>query len=108
MYSYDTATQKSSSEALGVLSLTFDAVPSDTSGNDSKGKSLKSPFLDHFIKDNRITYDKITYENIGGYINSLDKGNFYTYQGSLTTPTCDEKVTWIVVKDPIYATEEQI
>jgi hypothetical protein len=33
---------------------------------------------------------------------------FYRYAGSLTTPTCDETVTWTVFKEPIYFSEFQV
>lgn len=33
---------------------------------------------------------------------------YWTYQGSLTTPPCNECVTWIVFKEPITVTEEQV
>lgn len=33
---------------------------------------------------------------------------YYTYTGSLTTPTCSEGLKWIVMKDPVEASEEQI
>ncbi len=33
---------------------------------------------------------------------------FYTYNGSLTTPGCSEIVTWFVVKEPIAASHSQI
>ncbi|MGY3803971.1 carbonic anhydrase [Pigmentibacter ruber] len=34
--------------------------------------------------------------------------DYYTYQGSLTTPPCSEIVTWYVIKDKIEVSEEQI
>lgn len=39
---------------------------------------------------------------------SLDK--YYTYSGSLTTPTCNEAVTWIVFdeKIPIDGNDEVV
>ena len=33
---------------------------------------------------------------------------YYTYMGSLTTPPCSEGVLWIVMKQPVQASQEQI
>nr|ANJ59781.1 alpha carbonic anhydrase 5 [Exaiptasia diaphana] len=44
-------------------------------------------------------------------LESLLAGNtkdYWTYDGSLTTPPCAESVTWFVFKTPIQATEEQM
>ena len=35
-------------------------------------------------------------------------GHFYAYDGSLTTPPCSEEVSWIVMKEPIEVSREQI
>lgn len=34
--------------------------------------------------------------------------SYYTYQGSLTTPPCSEVVTWIIIQQPVQASQEQI
>ena len=36
------------------------------------------------------------------------KGSYYTYPGSLTTPTCNEVVYWIVMKKSIYIAESEV
>ena len=42
------------------------------------------------------------------WINSLNTGNFYNYEGSLTTPNCNEIVNWVIVQEPQLASEEQL
>ncbi|MDI1478931.1 carbonic anhydrase family protein [Polyangium sp. y55x31] len=37
-----------------------------------------------------------------------DRGGFYRYDGSLTTPDCSEHVQWIIMEKPILASAEQI
>ena len=36
-----------------------------------------------------------------------DEG-YYHYSGSLTTPPCDQTVTWNVMKAPIYVSKAQV
>lgn len=33
---------------------------------------------------------------------------YYTYEGSLTTPGCNEVVTWIVFTEPVSFSPEQV
>ena len=37
-----------------------------------------------------------------------ESGQYYTFMGSLTTPPCTEGVTWIVMKQPVQVSDEQI
>lgn len=38
----------------------------------------------------------------------LDKKSYYTYKGSLTTPPCSESVHWVVFKEPIILSVEEV
>ncbi|VDO93008.1 unnamed protein product [Schistosoma margrebowiei] len=37
-----------------------------------------------------------------------DLSRYYTYSGSLTTPPCNECVTWIVLDEPVVMTIDQL
>ncbi|KAF7488296.1 Carbonic anhydrase-related protein 10 [Sarcoptes scabiei] len=37
-----------------------------------------------------------------------DDQNYLTYEGSLTTPSCDESITWIIINKPLSITKNQI
>lgn len=38
----------------------------------------------------------------------MQRGQYYTYMGSLTTPPCTENVLWMVMKQPVTVSIEQI
>ena len=42
------------------------------------------------------------------FFDVINGSNFFAYQGSLTTPKCNEVVSWIVMQNPISITESQV
>ena len=40
--------------------------------------------------------------------NLLPTSRYYTYMGSLTTPPCSEGVLWLVMKQPVQVSQDQI
>ena len=42
------------------------------------------------------------------FINSTVNDNLYNYQGSLTSPTCDEVVEWMILKNPVKISQKQL
>jgi len=42
------------------------------------------------------------------FLKNLDLNSVYRYQGSLTTPTCNQIIEWIVVRKPLKIGREQI
>ena len=39
---------------------------------------------------------------------SIMSGKYFSYEGSLTTPGCDEVVEWILYKKPLEISETQV
>lgn len=46
--------------------------------------------------------------NLMPLINNQGSSGYYNYTGSLTIPPCTERIQWVVMKKPIYASSEQI
>lgn len=55
------------------------------------------------VGEKAVLKDKV----LGTAIMPADK-HYYRYNGSLTTPPCTEGVTWLVLKQPVTASREQI
>ena len=53
-------------------------------------------------------YKTISNVPLKDFISSTLNDNLYNYQGSLTSPTCDEAVEWMVLKNPIKINQKQL
>jgi carbonic anhydrase len=79
-----------------VLGVFFDRV---------KGGNADNLFLDQWLEKgipssgNSSTLSDQFDLNINGFLQSLDTTNFWSFDGSLTTPPCTEGVKWAVLKD---------
>lgn len=68
--------------------------------------TVLAKYLDHLPAGHDETY---TADDTYTAADLLPAGTgYYTYSGSLTTPPCSEIVTWIVMKDHITASTDQI
>ncbi|MBK8704134.1 MAG: carbonic anhydrase family protein [Saprospiraceae bacterium] len=68
--------------------------------------ALLAHYLEHLPAGHDETY---TSDDTYTAADLLPAGTgYYTYSGSLTTPPCSEIVTWIVMKDHITASHDQI
>ncbi|XP_070509349.1 carbonic anhydrase 2 [Chironomus tepperi] len=70
--------------------------------NLSYGEEIDN-IVKHFSDLNELT-DSVTLPysfSLQSLIGNINTDRFYTYRGSLTTPTCNEAVTWIIFPDTI-------
>ena len=59
-----------------------------------------------YADDSTKTFDFNMKKTMNGLFDG--KGTYYAYEGSLTTPTCDEVVNWYVFPDPLPITSVQL
>ena len=46
--------------------------------------------------------------NLQDFLDQVEGSNYFSYQGSLTTPGCYEAVSWIIMDQPVLIAESQV
>jgi len=65
-----------------------------------------APIFAHLPNDIGVKHPLPTQFNLRNFLPA--KGDYYRYEGSLTTPPCTEGVHWIVLKDPVTVSGEDL
>lgn len=60
------------------------------------------------VKDAKAHIEDAPTFPLNSLLDMVDLNSFYRYEGSLTTPTCNEIVQWTVLKNPISISKEQL
>lgn len=68
---------------------------------------IGNPSFKQTIKDHH-TYQPVEDVELAAGLATAFSGNWYLYNGSSTTPSCEEDVKWIVFSTPIEASRDQI
>ncbi len=63
-------------------------------------------FMDHLPVSTTMPYISTDHYNAADVLPA--NKSYFTYPGSLTTPPCDQNVTWIVLSEPVEASAAQI
>ena len=84
---------------LAVISVMFSSGFND---NPFLAKIMPKLPLTKGVKKNLVK------ENLNAFDIMPDDKNFYRFNGSLTTPPCSEGVLWLVLKNPVPISENQL
>ncbi|XP_037808747.1 carbonic anhydrase 2-like [Lucilia sericata] len=90
-------------DGLAVLGVFYNVEPS---AKNFKGLSKIDVALGAIQQYNSSTLvNNLIIEKL---FNTIDRNEFFTYKGSLTTPPCSRAVNWIVFPEPIVISTQQI
>ncbi|XP_020817558.1 carbonic anhydrase 7 [Drosophila serrata] len=103
---YDTMAEATQNwDGLAVLGVMFKSVNRLTTQNYGLNKIFNQlPRIVQYQANATITGQL----NVGQLLGNIVTGQFYTYNGSLTTPDCAEAVTWTVFDDVLEFPHRQI
>ncbi|ROL48627.1 Carbonic anhydrase 4 [Anabarilius grahami] len=93
------------STGLAVLGFFIEATSEQ---NKTKSWDILTSFLTSIPNSGSTTTDIMDQITLDSLLEGVDRTKYYRYQGSLTTPDCNEVVIWTVFKDPIKVSQNLI
>ncbi|XP_034485088.1 carbonic anhydrase 15 [Drosophila innubila] len=85
---------RNQTDGLAVLAVLFKVVRSNYLHYQPGLNEILGSLL--HLSDFNSSYTPAAFLTLGSLLGNLDRGNFYAYQGSLTTPPCSPVVLWHV------------
>lgn len=95
----------------GALLVVAVLLNRDTSKTVATADNSENPLFQQIL--NNIPLSKMVVESPAGVLIDINQllpqhHTYYTYLGSLTTPPCSENVTWVVLKESVSLSEQQV
>ncbi|KAA0725434.1 Carbonic anhydrase 4 [Triplophysa tibetana] len=91
----------------GLAVLSF-FVEGSNGTSKSKGWEILTSFLPNITNSGVTTTDIMNTTTMNSLLEGVNRTKYYRYQGSLTTPRCNEIVTWTVFKDTIKVNHDMV
>ncbi|XP_077061917.1 carbonic anhydrase 4-like [Siphateles boraxobius] len=93
------------STALAALSFLIEGTNEQ---NKTKSWDILTSFLSRIPYSGNATSDIMNQITMDSLLEGVNRTKYYRYQGSITTPNCNEVVIWTVFKDPIKVSQDLI
>ncbi|XP_077062343.1 carbonic anhydrase 4-like [Siphateles boraxobius] len=106
-YNGDVAAALASKDSTALAALGF-FIEGTNEQNKTKSWDILTSFLSRIPSSGNATSDIMNQITMDSLLEGVNRTKYYRYQGSLTTPNCNEVVIWTVFKDPFKASQDLI
>ncbi|KAG1936083.1 carbonic anhydrase 4-like [Pimephales promelas] len=106
-YNGSLAAALAADDSTGLAVLGF-LIEGTNEQNKTKSWDILTSFLKQISTSGQTTSDIMNKITMDSLLEGVDRSKYYRYQGSLTTPNCNEVVIWTVFKDSIKVSQDLI